>query len=105
MRQRYVQFSLFIYIKYASFRERFVGNANMETLDPTVLPRSPQHGTTRKTGGERMKIRRKFNLQALGKPYETLDIEVEHDTAKQCLEDIQVSWRIFQGMLKADTIQ
>ena len=52
-----------------------------------------------------MKIRRKFNLQALGKPYETLDIEVEHDTAKQCLEDIQVSWRIFQGMLKADTIQ
>ena len=45
-----------------------------------------------------MKVRRKYSLNRIGLQYESLDIEVEHETIQECLHDIQRCWQQFMFM-------
>jgi len=42
-----------------------------------------------------MKVRRKFNLNQIGKNYETIDIEVDCETIEEAIRQIEESWRVY----------
>jgi len=52
-----------------------------------------------------MKIRRKFNLDRIGKSYEMVDIEVEADTKEECVQQIEEAWRYYCKMIVEGKVQ
>jgi hypothetical protein len=52
-----------------------------------------------------MKVRRHFNLDRIGKKYESIEIEVETETVVEAVDQIETAWRFYCKMIAEGTVQ
>lgn len=52
-----------------------------------------------------MKVRRKFQLERIGKRYESIDIEVEVETIEEAIAWIERAWRAYCKAIVEERVQ